>query len=60
MLPTAERSYHEALAMMEQVNRSLLDGRLARMRIRYRTGRTAERLVLDGQALDRLAPDPAE
>jgi len=57
MMPAADHSYYEALAMMELVNTRLLDGRLARMRIRYRSGQTVDRHVLDNQALSRLVPE---
>ena len=56
-MSTAQRSHHEAKALMEQVNRSLLDGRLARMRLHYRCGRTAERRVLDERSSEQLVPE---
>jgi len=59
MMPTADHSYYEALALMELVNTRLLDGRLARMRLRYRSGQTIDRQVLDDQALSRLVPEAA-
>ena len=57
MMPTADHSYYEALAIMELVNTRLLYGRLARMRIRYRNNPTVDRPVLDNQALSRLVPE---
>jgi hypothetical protein len=59
MMPATDRLHHDAVALMELVNRRLLDGRLTRLRLRHRCGATSERRVLDDQALSRLIPDLA-